>query len=172
MARRIKGIPCGGWNDIFNVPMTAHIIGGAAIADSARTGVIDPYHRVYGHPGLHVVDGAAVSANLGVNPALTITAQASAPWPCGPMLAVTISGLLWVIPIGGSIPSHRGRPACPRPPPGHCGSDDTGRPAQRVRELLGEQATSGIGTGSGSDGALNATGGSADRTGTDDAEPV
>jgi len=64
--------------------MTAHIIGGAAIGDSARTGVIDPYHRVYGHPGLHVVDGAAVSANLGVNPALTITAQAEramALWP-------------------------------------------------------------------------------------------
>jgi cholesterol oxidase len=38
--------------------------------------VIDPYHRVYGHPGLHVVDGAAVCANLGVNPSLTITAQA------------------------------------------------------------------------------------------------
>jgi cholesterol oxidase len=38
--------------------------------------VIDPYQRVFGHPGLHVVDGAAVSANLGVNPSLTITAQA------------------------------------------------------------------------------------------------
>ena len=38
--------------------------------------MIDPWHRVYGHPGLHVVDGAAVSANLGVNPSLTITAQA------------------------------------------------------------------------------------------------
>jgi cholesterol oxidase len=37
---------------------------------------VDPYHRVWGYPGLHVVDGSAVSANLGVNPALTITAQA------------------------------------------------------------------------------------------------
>jgi cholesterol oxidase len=54
------------------------------IGDSPERGVIDPYHRVYGHPGLHVVDGAAVSANLGVNPALTITAQAEramALWP-------------------------------------------------------------------------------------------
>ena len=42
----------------------------------ATTGVIDPYHRLYGHPGISVVDGAAVSANLGVNPSLTITAQA------------------------------------------------------------------------------------------------
>jgi cholesterol oxidase len=38
--------------------------------------VIDPYHRVFGHPGLHVADGSAVSANLGVNPSLTITAMA------------------------------------------------------------------------------------------------
>jgi cholesterol oxidase len=46
--------------------------------------VVDPYHRVFGHPGLHVVDGSAVSANLGVNPSLTITAQAEraiALWP-------------------------------------------------------------------------------------------
>ena len=84
IARHIGGFPAGGWNDVFNVPMTAHLLGGTVIGDSPETGVIDPYHRVYGHPGLHVVDGAAVSANLGVNPALTITAQAEramALWP-------------------------------------------------------------------------------------------
>jgi cholesterol oxidase len=84
IASRIGGRPFGGWSDVFNMPMTAHFIGGAAIGDSIATGVIDPYHRVYGHPGLHVVDGAAVSTNLGVNPALTITAQAEramALWP-------------------------------------------------------------------------------------------
>jgi cholesterol oxidase len=46
--------------------------------------VIDPYQRVYGHPGLHVADGSAISANLGVNPSLSITAQAEramAFWP-------------------------------------------------------------------------------------------
>ena len=46
--------------------------------------MVDPYQRVYGHPGLHVVDGSAISANLGVNPSLTITAQAEramAFWP-------------------------------------------------------------------------------------------
>ena len=32
--------------------------------------------RVYGYPGLHIVDGATITANLGVNPSLTITAQA------------------------------------------------------------------------------------------------
>jgi cholesterol oxidase len=84
MATRIRGFAAGGWNDVFNIPMTAHFLGGAVIGDSPETGVIDPYHRVYGHDGLHVVDGAAVSANLGVNPSLTITAQAEramALWP-------------------------------------------------------------------------------------------
>ena len=64
--------------------MTAHFLGGVVIGDSADTGVIDPYHRVYNYPGLHVVDGSAMSANLGVNPSLTITAQAEramAFWP-------------------------------------------------------------------------------------------
>ena len=47
-------------------------------------GVVDPYHRVWGYPSLHITDGSAISANLGVNPALTITAQAEralALWP-------------------------------------------------------------------------------------------
>jgi cholesterol oxidase len=84
LADKIGGFPGGTWGEIANVPMTAHIIGGAVIGASPETGVIDPYHRVYGHDGLHVVDGAAVSANLGVNPSLTITAQAEramAFWP-------------------------------------------------------------------------------------------
>ena len=84
MAARIKGFPGGGWNDVFDIPMTAHFLGGAVIGDGPDSGVIDPYHRVYGHPGLHVVDGAAISANLGVNPSLTITAQcerAMSLWP-------------------------------------------------------------------------------------------
>lgn len=84
IARRIGGFAAGGWNDVFDIPMTAHLLGGAVIGDSDETGVVDPYHRVYGHPGLHVVDGTAVSANLGANPSLTITAQAEravALWP-------------------------------------------------------------------------------------------
>ena len=67
-----------------DIPITAHILGGAVIGARSETGVIDKYHRVFGHPGLHVVDGAAVSANLGVNPSLTITAQAErafSHWP-------------------------------------------------------------------------------------------
>jgi cholesterol oxidase len=68
----------------LDVPTTAHIIGGCPIGDSSETGVIDPYHRVYGHEGLHVVDGSAITANLGVNPSLSITAlaeRAMSLWP-------------------------------------------------------------------------------------------
>jgi cholesterol oxidase len=83
-AELVDGHPGGNIGDVIGAPMTAHFIGGAVIGDSPDNGVIDAYHRVYGHSGLHVVDGAAVSANLGVNPSLTITAQAErafALWP-------------------------------------------------------------------------------------------
>jgi cholesterol oxidase len=84
MAQVIGGQPGGSLGEPFSRPLTAHFIGGATIGDSAETGVIDPFHRVFGYPGLHVVDGSAISANLGVNPSLTITAQAEralAYWP-------------------------------------------------------------------------------------------
>ncbi|MGY1946455.1 GMC family oxidoreductase [Nocardia asiatica] len=84
VAERIGGIAGGSWGEIFNIPLTAHFLGGAAIGADAEHGVIDAYHRVYGYPTLSVVDGAAVSANLGVNPSLTIVAQAeraAAYWP-------------------------------------------------------------------------------------------
>ena len=76
LADNIGGVAGGTWGDLMNVPMTAHFIGGCAIGDSADGGVIDPYHRLFGYAGLHVVDGSTLSANLGVNPSLTITAQA------------------------------------------------------------------------------------------------
>ncbi|TWP36159.1 GMC family oxidoreductase [Leekyejoonella antrihumi] len=74
----------GNWSEIFGIPLTAHFLGGAAISDSPERGVIDAYHRVWGYADLHIVDGSAVSANLGVNPSLTITAQserAMSMWP-------------------------------------------------------------------------------------------
>ncbi|MFG3418322.1 FAD-dependent oxidoreductase [Micromonospora sp. NPDC048063] len=76
LAEEIGGTPGGALTEPFDIPMTAHILGGAVIGATPADGVVDPWHRVFGHPGLHVVDGAAVSANLGVNPSLTITAQA------------------------------------------------------------------------------------------------
>lgn len=74
----------GSWPEVFGIPLTAHFLGGAVISASPDAGVIDPYHRVWGHQGLHVVDGAAVPANPGVNPSLTITAlaeRAVSYWP-------------------------------------------------------------------------------------------
>lgn len=84
MAEMLGGTAGGNIGEPFGMPLTAHFIGGCAIGDSPETGVIDPYQRVYGHPGLHVADGSAITANLGVNPSLTITAQAEramAFWP-------------------------------------------------------------------------------------------
>ncbi|WP_324789099.1 GMC family oxidoreductase [Streptomyces sp. H51] len=76
IAAEINGFPGSNVGELMGTPLTAHFLGGCAIGASPETGVIDPYHRLYGHPGISVVDGAAVSANLGVNPSLTITAQA------------------------------------------------------------------------------------------------
>ena len=76
IADKIDGTPGGTVGDIFNMPMTAHFLGGCAISDSPESGVVDPYHRVWNYPTMHIVDGSAISANLGVNPALSITAQA------------------------------------------------------------------------------------------------
>ncbi len=84
IARHIGGVPGGNIGEPFNMPMTAHFIGGCTIGDSPDSGVVDAYQRVFGHAGLHVADGSSISANLGVNPSLTITAQAEramAFWP-------------------------------------------------------------------------------------------
>ncbi|HWE88440.1 MAG TPA: GMC family oxidoreductase [Pseudonocardiaceae bacterium] len=75
-AKHIGGFAGGTWGEMANIPMTAHFLGGVAIGLDAEHGVIDPYHRVHNYPNLSVVDGSAISANLGVNPSLTITAQA------------------------------------------------------------------------------------------------
>lgn len=84
LADKIDGVAGGTWGEMFNMPMTAHFLGGAVIGESPDKGVIDPYHRVFGYPSLFVVDGSAISANLGVNPSLSITAQAeraASLWP-------------------------------------------------------------------------------------------
>jgi len=85
VARRIGGRAQGSiFEAVANMPTTAHFIGGCPIGASAAEGVVDPYLRVHGHDGLHVVDGSVVTANLGVNPSLTITAMAEramSMWP-------------------------------------------------------------------------------------------
>ncbi|WP_222931719.1 GMC oxidoreductase [Pseudomonas sp. WS 5013] len=67
-----------------NRAVTAHLLGGAVIAGSPAEGVVDARHQVFGHPGLYVIDGSSIPANVGVNPSLTIAAlaeRAISLWP-------------------------------------------------------------------------------------------
>ncbi|HWS31281.1 MAG TPA: GMC family oxidoreductase [Actinoplanes sp.] len=84
VAEQIDGVPTGAFTELIGRPVTGHFIGGCAIGATPEDGVVDPYQRLFGHPGLHVIDGSVVAANLGVNPSLTITAlaeRAVALWP-------------------------------------------------------------------------------------------
>ncbi len=84
-AEEIDGMGFSSVNEVlFDTPLTAHLLGGASVGATPDVGVVDAYHRVFGHEGLHVIDGAAIGANLGVNPSLTITAMAEraiSMWP-------------------------------------------------------------------------------------------
>ncbi len=76
-AQQTGGVALAGLSELwFNVPMTAHCMGGAAMAADAQQGVCDAHQRVFGYHNLYVCDGSVLSANLGVNPSLTITALA------------------------------------------------------------------------------------------------
>ena len=84
IAAEIKGTPGAVIGEPFGIPLTAHFLGGAVIGADASSGVVDPYLRVYGVEGLHIWDGSTLSANPGVNPSLSIAAQAewaAAHWP-------------------------------------------------------------------------------------------
>ena len=77
MAAKMHGFAESGIHEVLlNVPLTAHILGGCVMAESAADGVIDPHGRVFGYENLYVTDGSMIGANLGVNPSLTITALA------------------------------------------------------------------------------------------------
>lgn len=84
VADKIGGVPGASVFENFDAALTAHFVGGCVIGADADHGVVDAYHRVFGYEGLHIVDGSTITANLGVNPSLTITAQAEramAMWP-------------------------------------------------------------------------------------------
>jgi cholesterol oxidase len=91
IAQRTGGIAQSSITEaLMNIPTTAHILGGAVIAGSPESGVVDPRQRLFGYENLLVCDGSVVPANVGVNPSLTITALAeramtfvedSAAWP-------------------------------------------------------------------------------------------
>jgi cholesterol oxidase len=71
-------------SEVINRTATAHFTGGIPIGDSSENGAVDPYQRLFGQPGLHVMDGSVMPANPGVNPSLTITAlaeRAMSLWP-------------------------------------------------------------------------------------------
>ena len=74
---------------LFDVPGTAHCIGGCAIADSPEHGVVDSQHRVFGYKNMFICDGSVIAANLGVNPSLTITALAERAMSFIPVCSVT-----------------------------------------------------------------------------------
>jgi cholesterol oxidase len=77
IAQKAQGIAWSPFfEQLFNRPTTAHLLGGCCMGESAASGVIDREHRVHGYPGLYVIDGSAISANIGVNPSLTICALA------------------------------------------------------------------------------------------------
>jgi cholesterol oxidase len=80
LAEQFNGTAGAVITEPFGIPMTAHFLGGSVIAPNSKEGVLDGYLRAYGQPGLHILDGSALSANPGVNPSLSIAAQAE--WAC------------------------------------------------------------------------------------------
>jgi cholesterol oxidase len=76
-AEQINGVPVSSIHEsLFNIPTTAHLLGGCAIGRDESEGVVDLDCQVFNYPGLYVIDGSIVPANPGINPSLTITALA------------------------------------------------------------------------------------------------
>ncbi|HEX2698008.1 MAG TPA: GMC family oxidoreductase, partial [Anaerolineales bacterium] len=76
-AKRTNGLALGSLGEnLLNIPMTAHILGGAPMGKDANEGVVNENFEVHNYPGLYIIDGSIMPANPGVNPSLTITALA------------------------------------------------------------------------------------------------
>jgi len=77
LARRMDAIPGNMTAEVLlNRPTTAHILGGCCMGRDPGEGAIDLHNRAFGYRNLLVCDGSVIPANLGVNPALSITAFA------------------------------------------------------------------------------------------------
>jgi cholesterol oxidase len=77
LSKKINGISQNAFSEpLFNIPATAHILGGACLGDRPDNGMISQDFQVFGYDGLYVMDGSVIPSNLGVNPSLTITALA------------------------------------------------------------------------------------------------
>lgn len=75
--KKTNGLALGSVNEgLFNIPITAHILGGCPFGQDAHDGVVDANCQIHNYPGLYVIDGSIVPGNPGVNPSLTITAMA------------------------------------------------------------------------------------------------
>lgn len=114
-AEKIDGVAGSNAFENFDAVLTAHFVGGCVIGADENSGVVDAYHRVFGYNGLHIVDGSAITANLGVNPSLTITAQAEramAMWPNKgevderPAMGQTYRQVAAVAPKNPVVPDH------------------------------------------------------------------
>lgn len=84
VAEKLGGVSAQTFFSVVGKSTSAHFIGGQTIGEDAQRGVVDPYQRVFGYPGLHVMDGSVIAANPGVNPSLTIAAlaeRAMSFWP-------------------------------------------------------------------------------------------
>lgn len=77
MAEKMDGIPLSCVYEVFfDTPLTAHILGGCVLGSKTEDGVIDSEHKLFGYDNFYIIDASAIPANLGVNPALTISAMA------------------------------------------------------------------------------------------------
>jgi cholesterol oxidase len=75
LSKLIDGIPRSSINEVLlDIPMTAHILGGACIGETPEEGVINLQNQLFGYKNFYVCDGSMIPANLGVNPSLSITA--------------------------------------------------------------------------------------------------
>ena len=84
LANQLGGREAALATEVINRNASAHFVGGIPIAEGAESGAVDPYLRMFGQPGLHVMDGSVMPANPGVNPSLSITAlteRAISLWP-------------------------------------------------------------------------------------------
>ena len=114
LARRTGGVAASSLLEAtLSIPTTAHILGGAAIGATPQNGVVDADQRIFGYENLLVCDGAAVPANVGVNPSLTITAmteRAMAQIPAKP-------GAAPAVPVGTAPVAAQTATAVPEPLP-------------------------------------------------------
>ena len=118
IAEKIDGVAGGTWGELFNIPLTAHFLGGAAIGDSPDEGVIDPYHRVYGYPTCTWWTAPRSRRTSASTRRCPSPRRPSGPPRCGPTRARTTSGRCRATPTGGWTRSRPSTRWCPPTRPG------------------------------------------------------